>query len=1250
MAIVGEAHIVVRAITSGFQKEVENALRDVKPVVKRVGEDVGRDFNRSVSRGMGRGGKSPFDRLQKEAEQARRSFNKLIKVGYLMGPAISGAVSAVGDLVMGLFSVGSAVGAAAPALAVLPGILVAIGQAALTAKLAFGGVAKAVGALLKQKTGKSTGGGNNDDAIADARRRLAQVYQQAAEKMAAANDKVRKAQVALNQAYEDGAESLQQLGFDAEDAAIAQEKAAIELERARETLLRVQDLPPDSRARREAELAFKQADLDYRQAADRSNDLAKAQEYAAQTGIEGTKEVQSAKEDLAQAEADLFKTQRDNAQDILEAQLALQRAMQKTNQGASSSVDLLKDLSEEARRFALYIATLKPVFLDLRAAAGRQLFGPLTNAMSTLVSDFVPVLLPILENMGRVVGQLALRFVQMLTSVRNLNIFERVFGGANIIVMRNIGYAVVDLFEAFLNILDAVSPLTIQFSEYIRLTASSLNNTIKFKNATGELAKSFERAAEFAKSIGGLFGSAFGAFKSLGSGASDAGKKIIDAFAGAFDKLKAFADEGNRTGELAVKFNAIADNIIAIGGFLGEVMKMFYQISGNKGVKAFFDAIKPIPDIFVDIFNKMTSTGPVFGELLVNIALLLKAFTDTGGVQMFFSIINKAAQVLVAVFSNEIVQKAFFFLAAIKGITLAFGVLATVSRFAFLGILGNLIAMVPATGAATVGISGLRVAIYRKVIALRASNAASAGFLTAMKSKIKEIPKLVGALRMLGTAWLTATWPILLVVAAIAIVAGAFYMMYKNSEDLRKAVSELGKALKEQLLKSWETIKGALERIIPSIGNVSGMFKTMGDWVAKYVMPPLQILLTFIMKLATFFIVTFIGNLTLFINYIRGFVGLFVGLFQAIRTGSFDPLEKAFEDFVNGMIDGVNTLIDAFNVLNPFADIPYVEYIGDAKTATDALKASTVPLTDSQEAVQRKMQETAETAATLYTNFGSLADIQGKLNNESANAYDRITKQGRAYIDTGARATELANVHKSLADTLKTGDLDRKQQIQTMNDFAGKIHDAAKESLALGGSSADAAKIVADGRQTFVDQAKALGFGADEAERMANKVALTPETIKKNFAVNGIDKLKDLTKELADLETLAGSANARESRGAAAFAAEKIIKIKAELATKLSVVFKKGTATDPLYVKASDGSFARGGRVGGGDTILVGEKGPELFVPGSDGSVIPNNKLASIGVSGSSPVVNVYPSQGMDEVEVAHIVSRQLAWTMRRGA
>ena len=45
---------------------------------------------------------------------------------------------------------------------------------------------------------------------------------------------------------------------------------------------------------------------------------------------------------------------------------------------------------------------------------------------------------------------------------------------------------------------------------------------------------------------------------------------------------------------------------------------------------------------------------------------------------------------------------------------------------------------------------------------------------------------------------------------------------------------------------------------------------------------------------------------------------------------------------------------------------------------------------------------------------------------------------------------------------------------------------------------------------------------------------------------------------------------------------------------------------------------AEGGPVKGGSPYIVGEKGPELFVPGSSGSVVPNNEIG-----GSNVVVNV---------------------------
>lgn len=1245
---VGEANIVIRAITDGFKKDVENALKDIKPVTKRMGEDVGEEFQKSVSKGMGSGGRSPFSRLEKEADAARKTFNKLIKTGYLLGPAISGAVSAVGDLVFGLFAVGSAVGAAAPALAVLPGILAAIAQGALTAKLAFGGVAKGIGALLKQKTGGASGGSSNDDAIADARRRLAMVYQQSAEKMAAANDKVRKTQIALNRAYEEGAESLQQLGFDAEDAALAQQKAAIELERARETLLRVQDIPPDSRARREAELAFKQADLDYRQATDRSNDLAKAQEYAAKTGIEGTSEVQSAKQDLAEAEADLAKTQRDNAQDILEAQLALQKALERTNASSASSVDLLKDLSLEARNFAIFIASLKPEFLDLRAAAGEKLFGPLIVAIDMIVMKLFPVLKPMLTEMGGVIGNIARKFAEMLTRIDNLDIIERVFGGANIQIMRNLGDAFVDAAEGALNILDAVAPLTVEFSEYIKKVADAWVGTMRFKNATGELTDSFQRAATFAKGIGGLLSSAFGAFKSLGAGASDAGLKIIDAFAGAFDKLKAFADEGNRTGELAVKFDAIADNIIAIGGFLGEVGKMFYQVSGSGGVLAFFEAIKPIPGIFADIFTSLTSTGSVFGEFLVNISLLIKAFTETGGIQLFFDILNKAMSMLVSVFSNEIVQKVFLFLAAVKGITLAFGVLLTITTFTFKVLLGNLLALGTVSIFSSLGVDKLTKSITIKTRAMNIARASSGPYLVSIKA-------LAVALRGLAASYLVALAPFLLFAAIAAASAGLFYMLYKNSEDLRKAVSDLGKALKGAFLESWNVIRDALARLIPVFGDTKATFKSLGDGLAK-VINFITPLFTGAIKIVANIITNLIGVFQIIINVVR-LVFAAVYAIGAVFVGAFTGSEKAVESArgaiigaLNGIVNGINTLISAFNLLSP-KDIPLVPFFEDATKATDELTASTKPLTDAQEAAKRKMEETAASAAGLYAEFGSLKDMQATVRTEIENTFDKVTAGARSLVNARDAAKAFKEETDKLKTTMQDGTLTQTQKTDSLYAYSSSVLDAIKKDIELGGTQATTTEILNKGRDAFIESAKGAGIFGTEAETLANKLGLTPATITKTFKASGLGELQQLISDLEKLEVIAGNANTREGRGA--FSSTQLLTLKAEVSTKMfGLGQNKG---QPLYVEVTNSGLnppkkAVGGPVSANKTYLVGEKGPELFTSNSAGKITPNGQLGNMSGGNSGPTIIVNPSPGMDEVELAHNVSRQLAFAMRRGA
>lgn len=53
------------------------------------------------------------------------------------------------------------------------------------------------------------------------------------------------------------------------------------------------------------------------------------------------------------------------------------------------------------------------------------------------------------------------------------------------------------------------------------------------------------------------------------------------------------------------------------------------------------------------------------------------------------------------------------------------------------------------------------------------------------------------------------------------------------------------------------------------------------------------------------------------------------------------------------------------------------------------------------------------------------------------------------------------------------------------------------------------------------------------------------------------------------------------------------------------------------------GSRAMGGSVVANRAYVVGERGPELFVPGQGGAITPNNRLAAAG-AGGAPVMNIY--------------------------
>jgi phage-related minor tail protein len=68
---------------------------------------------------------------------------------------------------------------------------------------------------------------------------------------------------------------------------------------------------------------------------------------------------------------------------------------------------------------------------------------------------------------------------------------------------------------------------------------------------------------------------------------------------------------------------------------------------------------------------------------------------------------------------------------------------------------------------------------------------------------------------------------------------------------------------------------------------------------------------------------------------------------------------------------------------------------------------------------------------------------------------------------------------------------------------------------------------------------------------------------------------------------------------------------------------------------------AGGGPVGAGNAYVVGEKGPELFVPSSSGSIIPNGGGSGGRSGGSSINVTYNIASGVSRSDLAPILEQE---------
>lgn len=851
-------YVTVRAVTSSLGRDINNALRGSRREVARNGEDLGRAFTQGFNRGIDvnvfRRVTNGLRSMVPEADSARKAFSSLIRTSYTMGTALALVVGGISSVISALGALGGAAGGAVATVSVLGNAMFALGAGMIASRLALSGVGQALSRLNQQTTRTAAqttrtalqqvrdtqSRENAIRRIQDAERALARTIEGNRDRLANANNAVAEAQAELNAAIRAGREELQQLGFEAEDAALSEQRAALELERARETLARVQDLPPNNRARREAELAFAEAELNYRKAKDANADLAAEQNRLAQTGVNGLDSVIDARNKLADAEQDRASVVKDALQDeedalrnVAEARRDAQKVeevQQARDTPAAAGIaalggeDPLAGLNAAQRRFVLFLHSMRPLVEELQRIAAEAFLPRLETAIRNLADRAFPTIATGIGIVAAAMGEAAITLVDYITTGENLEKLGRLFESSGRLI-ETMGSILGRTYDVLLSILDAAAPIAERFFNFIDDKMGQFADHLNSVEGNAQLERFFERAAETAEMFGSIFGNLF-----AGIGA------VIDANMGPgtggyilLEYLERVTSGFGNSPALVQFFADVATNAVAVLDTLGSLFGILGEIGADQSLGDAFRIFLEGEDSLRNILQTAVDAAPSLATLVVTITDIVSALADTGAMQVFFDVLNEIGTWVADFVSTPAVKEFLDFFgrifAAASAFGLVFGLVGTGAKI-FIGVitallspLGALFGLIKSLWLWKVkdlAITALLHAWYLKDAAAKKIAAAATVIWTGV-TKGAAI-----GMRILNAALLAN--PIGLIITAITLLVGSLTWFFTQTEIGKKAWEEFTRFLGE----AWANVVKFFEDPMKAIQD---MFQGFLDWI-----------------------------------------------------------------------------------------------------------------------------------------------------------------------------------------------------------------------------------------------------------------------------------------------------------------------------------------------------------------------------------------------------------------------------------
>jgi hypothetical protein len=296
---------------------------------------------------------------------------------------------------------------------------------------------------------------------------------------------------------------------------------------------------------------------------------------------------------------------------------------------------------------------------------------------------------------------------------------------------------------------------------------------------------------------------------------------------------------------------------------------------------------------------------------------------------------------------------------------------------------------------------------------------------------------------------------------------------------------------------------------------------------------------------------------------------------------------------------------------------------------------------DAQAKNLQLMQQQAAAAEALAVAKRTDAQQLLALNLEAEQVQSRIANNS---ADTTEQSNRLLQDQIALSQTrLNILTLGRKideDQLATQQAYKESLQDlGAAQSRIYTGQASLADRILGiRGREATILKDMA-SIGADDIE-------LRTEKIKELTQV--YEKLAPLLEEQRRLGREAGDMIAMGFEDAI-FSGEKLSAVLKNLALDLMRLIFRNVITAPLassignFINAGLGFLAEGGPAKAGSPYVVGERGPELFIPGTSGTVIPNDRMGQMSSAAGGPNINIsYNIQsGVSRAELQPILDNE---------